>query len=261
MPLHYEVHDHIATFTLDNPPVNVWNPQLTKEFHDLLIEFLDDDSVHVGILTSAGERAFSAGDDLKTPRPDWTDGELNRRYLNGMRADTELGYPGWEAEIFAMQRRKPIIGAVNGPAIGQAMLYLLHLTDIRIAADNASFGLVEIAHGMGGAAGAMRLSSQIAHVDAMYLALTGEMVDAQAACMMRLVNEVVPRERLMERANSIATKIASHPRLAVRVEMESSFATEGMSRDHAVRYAGGLFRLLRTTIDDPMPLRHKQPKD
>lgn len=254
MPLHYEVKDHIATFTLDNPPVNVWNPELTKTLYDRLVEFNADNSVHVGILTATGDRAFSAGDDIKSPRPDWSDAELNRRFLNGMRADTELGYPGWEAEILELPRRKPIIAAVNGPAIGQGMLYLLLLTDIRIAAANASFGLVEIAHGMGGAAGGARLGAQLAHVDAMYLALTGELVDAEKACAMRLVNEVVPRDMLMTRTLEIARRIASHPRLAVKVEMESYYTTQTMTREQALRHAAQLFRLLRTTIADPLPL-------
>ena len=67
MNLRYELSDHIGIFTLDNPPVNVWTPELHKRFFELLSDFLSDDEAHVGILTSSGDRAFSAGDDLKTP--------------------------------------------------------------------------------------------------------------------------------------------------------------------------------------------------
>ncbi|MBP6877241.1 MAG: enoyl-CoA hydratase/isomerase family protein [Phenylobacterium sp.] len=254
MPLRYEVKDHIAVFTLDNPPVNVWTPALHKEFHDRLVEFLADDDVHVGILTAAGDRAFSAGDDIKSPRPDWSEAELARRHLNGMRKDTAIGYPGWEAEIALLPRTKPMIGAVNGVAIGQGFIYLALLTDIRIASETARFGMVEIAHGMGGAAGALQLAHAMAEVDAMYLALTGELIDARRAHEIRLVNEVVPPERLMVRALEIAARIASHPRLAVRVEMEALQATRTMSREQAIRYSTHMFRILRTTINNPLPL-------
>ena len=108
--------------------------------------------------------------------------------------------------------------------------------------------MVEIAHGMGGAAGGMQLGHSIAHVDAMYLALTGEMIDAKKACDMRLVNEVVAPDELMPRAMAIAAKIASHPRLAVRVEMEAYQATQTMNAEQAMSYANHMFRLLRSTL-------------
>ena len=254
MNLHYELSEHIGIFTLDNPPVNVWTPELHKRFYELLSDFLSDDEAHVGILTSTGDRAFSAGDDLKTPRPAWSDGELAERYLNGMREGSEEGYPGWEAEVVKLPRSKPIIGAVNGVCLGQGFIYLDRLTDIRIASDNAKFGMVEIAHGMGGAAGGMQLGHSIAHVDAMYLALTGEMIDAKQACDMRLVNEVVAPDELMPRAMAIAATIASHPRLAVRVEMEAYQATQTMNAEQAMSYANHMFRLLRSTLNNPLPL-------
>ncbi|MDE0887464.1 MAG: enoyl-CoA hydratase/isomerase family protein, partial [Myxococcota bacterium] len=78
--LRYEKKSDIAVFTIDNPPVNAWTPSMHKAFYDRLVEFIDDDSVRVGILTGAGERCFSAGDDIKTPRPPRTHSELNRRY-------------------------------------------------------------------------------------------------------------------------------------------------------------------------------------
>ncbi len=257
MQIRYEVKNHIATFTLDNPPVNVWTPDLTKQFHDHLVNFLDDDNVHVGILTGAGDRAFSAGDDLKTPRPNWSEATLSKRYLNGMRADTEIGYPGWENKIAELPRTKPIIAAVNGVTLGQGFVFMHLLTDIRIASENARFGLVEIAHGMGGAAGGLQLGNQMAHVDAMYFALTGEIISAQKACEMRLINEVVPADQLMVRAYELATIIASHPRLGVRVEMEAYASTKTMSREQAMKYANHMFRILRPAIEEPMPFEKK----
>lgn len=257
MTLRYETKNHIATFTLDNPPVNVWTPEQTKQFHDRLVEFLDDDDIYVGILTGAGDRAFSAGDDLKSPRPDWSEAELGRRYLNGMREGIEAGYPGWETKIAELPRTKPIIAAINGVTLGQGFVFMSMLTDIRIASEHAKFGLVEIAHGMGGAAGGLQLGNQMAHVDAMYLALTGEMITAQKACEMRLINEVVPAEQLMIRVQELAEKIASHPRLGVRVEMEAYADTKTMSRRQAIKYVSHMFRILHLTIEDPMPFSKK----
>ena len=253
--LRYEISDGVAVFTIDNPPVNAWTPAMHKAFYDRLVEFLADDSVRVGILTGAGERCFSAGDDIKTPRPQRTHAELNRRFLEGMKPETDLDFPGWENEVMALKRYKPIIGAINGTAVGGGFGYLMLLTDIRIAARGAKLGLPEIQYGMAGAGGALQLGNAIAHVDAMYLLLTGELVDAQRACEMRLVNEVVEPEKLMERAFEVAGKIAAHDRLAIKVEMEAYYRGRDLPRDQALALSGFMFRMIRSTFPEKPPLQ------
>lgn len=261
MPIRYEKSDKIGTFTLDNPPVNVFTPALHRDFYGLLKDFLEDDSVSVGIFTGAGTRAFCAGDDVKTPRPTRTQADLVRRHMSRRTESESLDYPGWESEVMrlAMNRFKPIVGAVNGHVMGQGMIYLLHLTDIRVASSNATFGLPEIAYGMGGAGGSTRLSRQIPHVAAMWLALTGQPFDAPTALRYNLVNEVVEPQRLQARAQEIAALIARHPPLAVRTEMEACYRAQDLSRDQALAYVGNLYRLQRVAFDMKPPLARATP--
>jgi len=255
MTLKYEINGAIATITLDNPPVNVFTPELHRAFVDILRAFLQDDAVRVGIFTGAGERAFCAGDDVKTVRPQRTHAERVHRHM-GMRHDGEtLDYPGWEKEVMllGLRRYKPIIGAVNGVVLGQGMLYLMHLTDIRIASRNARFGLPEIAYGMAGAGGSTRLCHHIPPVAAMWLALTGEPFDADTALRYHLVNEVVAPTDLMRRAHAVAELIARHPAIAIRTEMEAMYRTQDLSREQTLDYVANLYRLQRVAFDDNTP--------
>ncbi len=254
--LRYEKADGIATITLDNPPVNVFTPELHRELFDILSDFLEDSSIRVGILTATGSRAFCAGDDIKTQRPKRTVPEMVERHLGRRRRDDSNEYPGWEAEVLRLgeERFKPIIGAVNGPVFGQGMIYLLRLTDIRIASPNAIFGLPEIAYGMAGASGSLRLGRHIPPTAALWLALTGEPFNAEEALRNHLINEIVPPEKLIERARAIAGKIASHPPIAVRVEMEAFYRSQDMTSGQATAFTGHLYRLQRTAVDPTPPL-------
>ena len=248
MSIDYEKHDHIGVFTLNNPPLNLLTPQTHRELYQLLRHFIADDDVHVGILTSTGERAFCAGDDIKSPRPQHDLETQIERHLSRSNEDEEPEYPGWEREILRMQRFKPIIGAVNGLCVGQGLIYLLMLTDIRIAASHAEIGFPEISWGMGGAGGATRLSRFIPHTAAMYMLLTGEKISAQRALEYTLVNEVVEKEELMPRAMELARRIANHKPLAVRTEMEASYQCMDLSRNDALAYTSHLYRLQRTAV-------------
>jgi enoyl-CoA hydratase/carnithine racemase len=262
MKLRYEKADGIATITIDNPPVNVFTPELHRDLFHILQDFVADRDVRVGILTGTGKRAFCAGDDIKTARPKRSTAETVERHLYPKHDAQSLEYPGWEAEVkrLAEHRFKPIVAAVNGHVMGQGMIYLLQLTDIRIASPNATFGLPEIAYGMGGASGTTRLGRQIPHVAAMWLALTGEPFNAETALRNHLINEIVEQDRLMERARRIAAKIASHPPVAVRVEMEAYYLGQDMTRDQAATFSAHLYRLQRTTMDTTPPLLKAKPQ-
>lgn len=259
MNLDYQVADGVATFTINNPPVNVFTPELHKQFAGLLKSFLTDDSVRVGILTGAGERAFCAGDDVKTQRPVRTQAELVRRHMSLRHEGESLEYPGWEKEVMllGMRRYKPIIAAVNGVTMGQGMVYLMHLTDIRLASSTARFGLPEIAYGMGGAGGSTRLEHHIPPVAAMWLALTGEPIDAETALRYNLVNEVVAPDALMKRAHEVAALIMRHPALAIRTEMEAISRTRDMTKEQTLEYIGNLYRLQRVAFGTELPLAKK----
>jgi enoyl-CoA hydratase/carnithine racemase len=125
------------------------------------------------------------------------------------------------------------------------MVYLLHLSDLRVASTRAQFGLPEIGYGMGGAGGLTRLGLQIPHVEAMRLVLTGEFLPAERALAYHLVNEVVPEPELMPRALALAEQVAAQPPVAVRVEMEAYYRSFDLPRDDNLRYALNLYRLQR----------------
>lgn len=255
--LRYEKSGHIATITIDNPPVNVFTPQMHKQLFEILQEFNADSDVRCGILTGAGERSFSAGDDIKSERTAQTRLEVIERHLAPSRAFDTQEYPGWEHEVATMPRFKPIVGAVNGHCYGQGFLYLCLLSDIRYASTNAQFGMPEIAYGMGGAGGALSLGKMIPHVAAMELLLLGDKIDAQKAERLFLINGVVAPDKLMEVAQTAAERIASHPPLGIRIEMESYQRGLDLSRADSMALAGHMYRLARAVQPTTPPLAAK----
>ena len=260
MTIRYEKHGAVAHFALDNPPVNVFTPALHKAFLDALRDFCADPAIHAGVWAGVGERAFCAGDDIKSPRPDRSTAQTIERQLGVRHEDESLEYPGWESEVLNLTRYKPIVGAVNGHCLGQGFIYLMLLTDIRIASPNARFGLPEIAYGMGGAGGMLRLSRQIAHSAAMWMLLTGDPYDAEQALRHSIINEIVSLPELHSRANAIAEKIASHPPLAVRTEMESYYRGQDMTRADAQAFTSHMYRLQRLAMDPTPPLAKSSAK-
>lgn len=251
--LRYEVDGAVATIAFDCGKVNAMTTTLHREFFEVLTDFLRNDAIKVGILTSADGKPFSVGEDIKTPRPKEDAATKVARHLNP-HGQAELGRPGWDADVMALERYKPIIGAVRGWCLGQGMLYLMQHTDIRIASETARLGFPEINFGMAGAGGWIRLSRQIAHVHAMELLLTGDKIDAGEAARIGLVNRVVPDAALETAAREMADKIARHPALGIRVEMESYYRAQDMTREQALGYATNLYRLQRVAAgDDDLP--------
>lgn len=245
MTVHYERRGPVAVFTLDNDPVNQLTPEMHKEFLDHLNDFMTDQSVHVGILTGKGDRAFCGGDDIKN---DWgyssMEETLNAHFWPSD-PDHPERRPGWERELKNIERFKPIIGAINGPAMGMGLIYILCHTDIRIAVPNARLGFPEIAYGMGGAGGTTQLARHLPQAVAHWMLLTGEPLSAEDALRYNMVNEIVEPEDLMARAMEVAEKIASHPPIAVRVEMEVLKRSMDLPHREAVAFTSHLYRLQR----------------
>lgn len=257
MPIHYEKSDEIAVITIDNPPVNVMTPALHKQLYDILRDFNADPDIRCGILTGAGDRAFCAGDDIKSPRPERSRLEVVERHLSPRVEGEAPEYPGWEHEIVTMARYKPIIGAINGVCLGQGFIFMMLLTDIRYSVPDARFGLPEIAYGMGGAGGALGLGKLIPHVSAMELLLLGEKISAEKAETMFLINGIVEANQLMAHARQAAERIASHPPLGIRVEMEAHQRAQDMSRRDAMALSGHMYRMIRSVQDKAPPLAKK----
>lgn len=248
MPFEYERKGKIGYFTIRNGSVNPMTPAMHKELYGHMLEFLADDEVHVGIMQGAGDRAFSAGDDIKTPYAKFATPKEELDYYLSPKHRLETGTPdtfAWSRDVLALDRFKPIIAAVRGYCFGQGMIYLSHLTDIRVASEDAKFGFPEIAYGMGGAGGSTRLSRFIPHTVAMEMLLTGDPLDAQQALRANLVNAVVPADQVLAKAEAYAERIARHPLLALRVEMEASMRGMDMTRQGALDYAKNLYRMQR----------------
>lgn len=252
--LKYEKQGRIAVITIDNPPLNIFTPEMHRRLFELLQEFNADADIRCGVLTGAGDRAFCAGDDVKTERPKRTRLETVERHLAPSRAFETEEYPGWEHEVMTAPRFKPIVAAVRGYCLGQGFIYLNLLSDIRYATPDARFGMPEIAYGMGGAGGVLSLGKCIPHAAAMELLLLGEKVDAARAERMFLINGIVEPGELMDTALKAAERIASHPPLGVRIEMESYQRSLDLGRSDSMALAGHMYRLARSVQPTDMPL-------
>lgn len=228
MPVDFEKRDKVAYITLNNPEkANILDKQISAEIAEIWKEVWDDHDIRVAILTAVGDRHFCAGHNLAS-RPDITPEERERiraegvfwplsGTVNGARigADGRLGdhYP---------QIYKPVIGAINGWAAGAGFYLMLTSMDIRLACEeHARFKFALLSQGwVGGGPGATYLTRQIAHADAMRILLMDEPFDAEEALRINLINEVVPHQELMTRAEELAAHIAGLPPLAVRMMKE-----------------------------------------
>ncbi|MCS5592465.1 MAG: enoyl-CoA hydratase/isomerase family protein [Gammaproteobacteria bacterium] len=248
----------VCHFIIDNPPVNVFTPAMHKQFYDALCEFYANTELKVGILSSTGARAFCAGDDIKSPRPNYSTKQLLERHFSNSEDLEELGYPGYEREALKLKRTKPIIAAIQSACIGQGLAYVLLMTDLRIASTEAKFGFPEINFGMGGAAGALQMAHQIPQTAAMYMVLTGELVDANYALTNHLINEIVEPDYLLARAEELAVQIARHPAQALQIELEVFQKTRNLSREEAMNYAENVYRLQRLAYGTQPPLSDKK---
>ncbi len=203
----YEKRDKIAIMTINRPDaMNAFTADMLRGMDAAFDDFQNDDNLWVAILTAAGEKAFSAGMDLKEAIPMLQSGD-------------EMGYEDHTKRPFS-DVFKPIIGAVNGFCIAGGMEFLQG-TDIRIAAETATFGLGEVRWGIIPTGGShVRLPRQIPWAIAMEMLLSGRNLTAQRAYDIGLINEVVPADKLMETALKWAETICKNGPLAVRTAKE-----------------------------------------
>ena len=194
---------------------NAMNRRVMEDLRAALDEFREDDGVGIVVLTGAGEKAFVAGADI---------GELRERTArDGLAARMQRLYDEIEAY------EKPTIAAVNGYALGGG-LELAMACDIRIASENARFGLPETALSIiPGAGGTQRLARLVGKGRALEMILTGRAVDAEEARAIGLVTKVVPQAGLMDAAWETAGQILSKGPLAVRLArlaVQTGFETD-----------------------------------
>ena len=189
----------ILLVTLDRPKANAIDLKTSREMGEVFRDFRDDPDLRVAILTGAGQKFFCPGWDLKAA-------------ADGDAVDGDYGVGGFGGLQELRGLNKPVIAAVNGIACGGGLELALS-ADMILAADHASFALPEIRSGTVADAASVKLPKRIPYHIAMELLLTGRWFDAEEAHRWGLVNEVVARDQLMQRAWELARLIASGPPL------------------------------------------------
>ena len=227
--INYEKDGQIVTITIDRPErMNSIHPPTTVELADAWNTFKNDDSAWIAILTGAGERAFSAGNDLKYTAESSRGDHAAERF-----APVPGGFGGITADFDCW---KPMIAAVNGFALGGGCEMAL-ACDIIIAADHARLGLPEPRVGLlAGAGGVHRLPRHIPLKVAMGYMLTAKHMTAQDALQWGLVNEVVPAADLMATARRWADEILQCAPLSIRATKEASYSGLEMSLGDAITH-------------------------
>ncbi len=200
----------VLEILLDRPPVNAINRPTSRALYQAFRELQDEPSLRVGLITAPGQRVFSAGWDLKEV--------ASGNYQRHLEDDPQLGSgPGGFAGITNFKDLdKPVIAAVNGPAIGGGFEIVLSC-DVIVMADHAYFALPEMQRGFLADAGAVqRLPRRIPYNVAMEMLLTGRRMDAAEAKHWGLVHQVVPHAQLMTAARALAQEIGKGAPLALQ---------------------------------------------
>ncbi|MGH9025232.1 MAG: enoyl-CoA hydratase-related protein [Acidimicrobiia bacterium] len=221
--LEVSVADLVATITIDRPPVNAVTRDTMAEIRDAFRSLNDRQDVRVAILTAAGDRAFVAGVDLKTvdaPPP------------GGVTATLDPGRVARDAMWAMTDCAVPVIGAINGPALG-AGIALAACCDMLLASDNATFGTTEINVGLLGASS--HLSMLVGRYKAREMFFTGEVVSADELYRLGAVRAVVSRKKLMATANELGAMLAKKSPIALRLAKESMNRVEGLPLKEAYR--------------------------
>jgi enoyl-CoA hydratase/carnithine racemase len=224
MAVHYELNEHCVTITLDRPEaLNAIDLDTWRAFAEATERLENDDAAWVGIITGAGDRAFSAGADIATTIP----------HLLAARG-TSLDEP--PTIMRGQQVTKPLIAAINGHALGGGFEIAL-ACDIRIAAENARLGAPEVKLGLIPGWGAtQRLIRELTWARAAAILLSGDPISAQEALEIGLLNAVVPAGEALPEAQRWADRLCKAGPLAVRA------AKRAMSEGYGLPLAEGLAR-------------------
>jgi len=227
MGLDVEKREGVVYLTINRPEArNALDPQTVVELIDAWTDYRDDDTLRCAIITGAGDKAFCAGADL---------GKLIPLFTGARKPETEVEkrvaadpQAAGKALLRDFELHKPIVAAVNGHAIAGGM-EMLYATDIRVAAEDAKFGLQEVKWSIFPMMGSsIKLPRQLPYARTMEILLTGELMSAQEAYQLGFVNRVVPRDRVMEEAERFARIIAANGPLAVTALKKAVLAGIGL---------------------------------
>jgi enoyl-CoA hydratase len=234
----YEKKGAIAYLTVNRPKVlNALNQRTWDDLKTAFEEAQADAAIRGVILTGAGEKAFIAGADIS---------EL--AHLTAVEAETSSA-GGQEVLNLVENLGKPVIAAINGFALGGGCETAMACT-IRLASETAKFGQPEVALGLlPGGGGTQRLPRLVGKGRALHLILTGEMISAQEAYRIGLVNEVVPAANLIPRAEAILNKIFSNAPIAIKHSLEAVNKGMETSQDEGLALEASFFGLCAGTED------------
>lgn len=198
-----ERRGNVEILTINRPEArNAINGAVSTAMSGIMDELAADDDCWVVVITGSGDKAFSAGMDLKA----FSSGE----------GGSIIGASGGFAGLTQRDFPKPIIAAVNGSALAGGFEIMLSC-DLVVAAHHATFGIPEAKRGLvAGAGGLIRMPKRLPMAIALELAMTGDTIDAARAFTLGLVNKVVPADELMTEAIALAERIAANAPLAVR---------------------------------------------
>ncbi len=233
-----EIDNNIGLVTVNRPKsLNALNPETLIELEALFRELAQKDELTGVILTGAGDKAFVAGADISAMQD------------YDVLAGRKFGRLGHRALNAVAALPQPVIGAINGFALGGGCELAL-ACDIRICSENAKFGQPEVNLGViPGFGGTQRLPRLVGTGQALELMLTGDMIDAQEACRIGLVNRVVAQDELIDHCVGMMEKIGQKGPLAIKLCKEAVQSGMEMDLARACRYEADLFSVCFASAD------------
>ncbi|HOJ17103.1 MAG TPA: enoyl-CoA hydratase-related protein [Ignavibacteriaceae bacterium] len=234
----FEERDNVAMIILNRPQkLNALNTEVLKELEAVINKIKVEGSTRAIVITGGGEKAFAAGADI---------GEINK--LDSLKAKK---FSEYGQKVFSMLEECgiPVIAAVNGYALGGGCELAL-ACHIRLASETAKFGQPEVKLGLiPGYGGTQRLARLIGTGRGIELLLTGETIDAQEALRIGLVNRIYQKDELLIRANELAIMIASQPREAVALILQSVLMINKCGLKAGLEFEAGSFGVCCSTND------------
>ena len=238
----YQTRDQIAFITFNRPDsLNAMNRQMTRELVDVCQQVEEDSGIRVAIFTGAGEKAFSAGMDLKE-RAETSFSPIERR-------QQKLTNKIYTQARAVAAITKPTIAAIRGYCVGGGLEFAL-ACDLRVAAEDAKLGLTEVRRGIiPGAGGTQRLTRAVGVTKAMEMCLTGDTVSGLEAMALGLVNNAVPSADVLKAAEDLAGRILKGAPMSVAFIKEAIKKGVELPLDEGLRLEADLSALIGITED------------
>ena len=238
----YQTRDQIAFITFNRPDsLNAMNRQMTRELVDVCQQVEEDSGIRVAIFTGAGEKAFSAGMDLKE-RAETSFSPIERR-------QQKLTNKIYTQARAVSAITKPTIAAIRGYCVGGGLEFAL-ACDLRVAAEDAKLGLTEVRRGIiPGAGGTQRLSRAVGVTKAMEMCLTGDTVSGLEAKSLGLVNNAVPSADVLKTAEDLAGRILKGAPMSVAFIKEAIKKGVELPLEEGLRLEADLSALIGITED------------